>query len=275
MKQAGRLPPKQQGDLGEADAIAVLTRLGGEVSAPLFSSPNYDLVVDFGAGLQRVQVKTSTAEERPGRYMRPTLNQRRKPELERPGAGLRSQSLRSALRTPLDRQRWLIPATAVDASRPASCLGGAKYRRVRVARGAAARTPRAGYGPTIRAAPGELRSWRIGPGCKSTWLALSGFDSLLPHPTTLKRRCSTPGSDGAAVGRTRISTGHQLTIPIGPFRAAELRVGDRLEVVVESPGRVLLCRVHPAEAAADPEQAEARTPTQEETADAEGQHHRA
>ncbi len=44
-------------------------------------------------------------------------------------------------------------------------------------------------------------------------------------------------------GRTRVSSCHQLTIPIGPYRAAELSVGDRLEVMAEGPGEVRLSRI--------------------------------
>ena len=125
---ARRLPPKQQGDLGEADAIAVLTRVGGEVSVPLFSSPHYDLVVDFGAGLQRVQVKTSTSARRtnPGIYS---------VALSTSGG---NQSWNRTIRV-FDRsrcdllyalvgsgRRWLIPAEAVDGRRAIN-LGGPKY----------------------------------------------------------------------------------------------------------------------------------------------------
>jgi bifunctional DNA-binding transcriptional regulator/antitoxin component of YhaV-PrlF toxin-antitoxin module len=49
------------------------------------------------------------------------------------------------------------------------------------------------------------------------------------------------------VGRSRLSSGHQLTIPIGPFRAAALAPGDQFEVIADGPGRVRLERVHPAE----------------------------
>src|SRR5262245_21590443 len=59
--------PRRQGDLGEASAIEWFTSTGAAVSFPLFYSPDYDLVADFGAGLFRVQVKTSSRLKR-GRY---------------------------------------------------------------------------------------------------------------------------------------------------------------------------------------------------------------
>lgn len=59
---------RRQGDIGEAAAIHELTRLGAVVSVPLFHSPDYDLVADFGEGLRRVQVKTSTHRTGRSRY---------------------------------------------------------------------------------------------------------------------------------------------------------------------------------------------------------------
>ena len=55
-----RINRRQQGDLGEASAIDWLTRQGAIVFAPFGHSPDYDLAADFGEGLVRVQVKTST-----------------------------------------------------------------------------------------------------------------------------------------------------------------------------------------------------------------------
>lgn len=50
---------KKQGDIGVARAIYEYTRMGYTVLAPLSDSDKYDLVVDDGENLLRVQVKTS------------------------------------------------------------------------------------------------------------------------------------------------------------------------------------------------------------------------
>lgn len=50
---------KKQGDIGVAQAIAYYATLGWTVSIPLTDSQDYDIIVDDGSGLQRVQVKTS------------------------------------------------------------------------------------------------------------------------------------------------------------------------------------------------------------------------
>lgn len=52
---------KVQGNIGEAAAILYFARLGYIVSKPLFENTPYDLIVDNGEGLQRVQVKTSNS----------------------------------------------------------------------------------------------------------------------------------------------------------------------------------------------------------------------
>ncbi|WP_426513126.1 group I intron-associated PD-(D/E)XK endonuclease [Dactylosporangium sp. McL0621] len=58
---------KQQGDLGVAMAIAYYTRTGYAVSVPLTDNTRYDLIIDGGERLLRVQVKT-TGFQRLGRH---------------------------------------------------------------------------------------------------------------------------------------------------------------------------------------------------------------
>lgn len=50
---------KKQGDLGEARAVYEYTKLGYTVSVPLSDSDKYDLIIDNGISLLKVQVKTS------------------------------------------------------------------------------------------------------------------------------------------------------------------------------------------------------------------------
>ena len=54
-----RWNPRRQGDIGELSAINWLAGAGAVVSLPMFHSPDYDLVADFGDRPLRVQVKTS------------------------------------------------------------------------------------------------------------------------------------------------------------------------------------------------------------------------
>jgi hypothetical protein len=61
--------PKKQGELGVAAAVNWFVQNGYVVSIPLVDSQRYDLVVDDGNQLQRVQVKTTTHKNRHLRYV--------------------------------------------------------------------------------------------------------------------------------------------------------------------------------------------------------------
>lgn len=53
-------------------------------------------------------------------------------------------------------------------------------------------------------------------------------------------------SDGGSIqtrGRSRVSSKHQITIPIGAFSEAGLREGDVVQVEAQGRGRVLIARV--------------------------------
>lgn len=60
---------KKQGDVGLGKAISFYTGLGWTVSLPLTDSQDYDLIVDTGEKLERVQVKTTKNREFPLRVM--------------------------------------------------------------------------------------------------------------------------------------------------------------------------------------------------------------
>lgn len=64
-----RANPREQGLIGLTDAIAWFGRHGWSVSLPLIDSQPYDLIVDDGQRLGRVQVKTTTYRSRNGVYV--------------------------------------------------------------------------------------------------------------------------------------------------------------------------------------------------------------
>jgi hypothetical protein len=106
-----RTNPRKQGEIGLGAAIAHFTAAGWSVSIPLADNQPYDLVVDDGAALHRVQVKTTTCRSPRGSFV---------VSLETAGRN------RSRLtRTPFDHtaaellfvltddgERYLIPTTA-------------------------------------------------------------------------------------------------------------------------------------------------------------------
>lgn len=59
---------KDRGDVGEARAIYEFTKMGYTVCKPLSEGNKYDLIIDTGTSLKRVQVKTTTSKSRFGIY---------------------------------------------------------------------------------------------------------------------------------------------------------------------------------------------------------------
>jgi hypothetical protein len=59
---------KQQGDIGVGQAVAHYMSLGYVVCFPMTDSARYDLVVDDGNSLLRIQVKTSKYKKPSGSY---------------------------------------------------------------------------------------------------------------------------------------------------------------------------------------------------------------
>ena len=57
---------KKQGDIGMCYAMAYYSKLGWTISVPITDSQDYDLIVDTGTNLLKVQVKTTSYEEYPG-----------------------------------------------------------------------------------------------------------------------------------------------------------------------------------------------------------------
>lgn len=121
---------KRQGDLGEASAIEWLTRAGACVFAPVFSSPDCDLIAHWGDRLERVQVKTSIAWGR-GRFQVALRtsggNQSWNGVIKYLGP---DRCDRVFVHTG-DGRRWYIPAGALG-GRSAICLGGPKYSEFEV-----------------------------------------------------------------------------------------------------------------------------------------------
>jgi hypothetical protein len=54
---------QRKGDIAVSQAIARFTKMGYDVSLPLTESTHYDLIVDTGGVLKRVQVRYSSVHE--------------------------------------------------------------------------------------------------------------------------------------------------------------------------------------------------------------------
>jgi Holliday junction resolvase-like predicted endonuclease len=243
---------RQQGDLGEASAIEWLTRQGARVSAPLGHSPDYDLIAEIDDRLLRVQVKTSTCLE-------VTLHREERWSVSiGTNGGNQSWSGLTKRFDPAkadalfvlvgDGRRWLIPAAVVEGTHGVR-LGGRRYSEFEIGQGAPI-VPLV-YGTEAndsrieQPAPGERRSGRAGPDCKSGATMLSGFESLLPHarpPGAKLKGERALGRSGQAIIREK----RQMTLPAKPFSEAGLQVGDRLRFRADGNGRVVIERIEHA-----------------------------
>ncbi|MDX6583362.1 MAG: hypothetical protein QOI10_2546 [Solirubrobacterales bacterium] len=240
---------RQQGDLGEASAIEWLARLGATVSLPVGHSPDYDLIAELGGRLLRVQVKTSTRRE-------PTLggDQRWSVAIRTNGGNqswtgttkwFDADKVDALFILVGDGRRWCIPAAAVEATHGLR-LGGPKYNGYEV-------EPASTILPLVYGDPGDDSriiepdgggSAGAGePGQAVNLVAMPEWVRIPPPPSPAPGPCEPGGRRPPKFSRTRISSGHQITIPTVPFGAAGFAVGDRLELTADGPGRVILERI--------------------------------
>jgi hypothetical protein len=144
-----------------------------------------------------------------------------------------------------DGRRWFIPASAVEGETNIS-VGGLKYSEFEI-------EPGEPIMPLVYAID-ETRS-RIDKGRGSAGVGEPGSavnrvappeGVRIPPPPSATPQVPRQGESFAVRktgARTRISRNHQVTIPMSAFRAADLREGDRFQVLATGPGRVELVRV--------------------------------
>ena len=203
---------------------------GARIYMPVFHSPDVDLIAELDRRLLRIQVKTCIYQ-RDDRWCVQVATFGGNQSWN--GLVKRLNPTRYDLLFILvgDGRRWCIPAYAVEGT-TRMLLGGPKYSEFEVEPGPPIASQTASR--IVDATPGERRSGRAGPDCKSGGLSLSGFESLLPHQPEL------PAGPSA---RTRISANHQITIPLGPFRGARLEVGQAIRVTAADDGYLILDRI--------------------------------
>jgi hypothetical protein len=117
--------PRRQGDTGELSAILWLTKAGAIFSLPMFHSPDYDLVADFGGRLERVQVKTSVAWHK-GRFVVALCTRGGNQSWNRVIKRLDEKRCDTLFVHVGDGRRWYIPVPVLEGS-SAITLGGPKY----------------------------------------------------------------------------------------------------------------------------------------------------
>jgi Holliday junction resolvase-like predicted endonuclease len=226
-----RLKPREQGDLGELSAMQWFVSQGARIYTPVFHSPDVDLIAELGGQVFRVQVKTSTFRNKRGRWD-VLISTRGGNQSWNRVAKYFDWSRCDLLFVHVgDGRRWLIPSPALEC-KSGLTLGGPKYSEFEVESGEP--IVRDAGSRIVESTSGERRSGRAGPGCKPGATALRGFESLLPHQPEI------PTGPSA---RTRVSSNHQITIPLGPFRSAGLEVGQAIRVTASGDGHLVLERI--------------------------------
>src|SRR5688572_3688668 len=226
---------RQQGDLGEASAIEWLTRQGATVFTPLGHSPDVDLVADFGSLMLRVQVKTTTHFR--GKTFSAMIATNGGNQSWTGMTKYFDASRCDALFVLAgDGRRWFIPSREVEARRAIS-LGGDKYAEFEIESG----LPISDlvYGPDRTSVESDLARGSFGVGEPSDTVnvvAMPEWVRIPPPP-------SPTGSD-IAVGRTRVSSNHQVTLPKAPFASAGLAVGDLIRVEALDDGSLRMTRIN-------------------------------
>jgi bifunctional DNA-binding transcriptional regulator/antitoxin component of YhaV-PrlF toxin-antitoxin module len=228
---------RQQGDLGEASAIDWLSRQGALVALPFAHSPDFDLVAQIGERLLRIQVKTSAQELRtPNGHLRFPVS------LVTCG-GNQSWTGVAKVFDPAKvdylfvltsaGRRWFIPATDLDGKRAVQ-LGGTKYSEYEIERTAPIHELVYGPSPALEFGPrGEYPSGQRTAAVNRQ--ALPSQVRILPPPSE--------APDLPAVGRTRMSANHQVTVPLAVAAESEIEPGDRFRVESDGKGRFVMTRV--------------------------------
>jgi PD-(D/E)XK endonuclease len=142
--------PRRQGDIGELSAINWRIGAGAVVSMPMFHSPDYDLVADFGDRPLRVQVKTSGWWHK-GRFIVALCTRGGNQSWNGVVKRLDSTRCDQLFVHVGDGSRWFIPASALGGG-SGIVLGGPKYAEYEVEPGEPlpARSPPLDSGPPWR-----------------------------------------------------------------------------------------------------------------------------
>jgi hypothetical protein len=202
----------------------------------LFHSPDYDLIAEIGGRLIRVQVKTSRYEvESTGHFA---------VQLATSGG---NQSWTGTVKF-FDRSRvdyvfvlvgngrcWFIPSAEIDGHRSVH-VGGPKYSEFEVKLDASLDAGCDLPGLESDLEPGEYPSGQRGGAVNA--MALPSQVRILPPPSE-----SVKLVDVSAVGRTRMSANHQVTVPLAVAAASSVEPGDRFRVESDGTGRFVMTRV--------------------------------
>lgn len=121
----------KQGDIGEARAIYEYTRMGFVVLRTIFDSAKYDLVIDDGVTLKRVQVRTSANHKQSGGF---------EVNLKTTGGNTKTNTIRPRCEDDYDivfvltsdDRCWSIPTEHLKGAKHSFVVGGTKYKEFEI-----------------------------------------------------------------------------------------------------------------------------------------------
>ena len=220
--------------MGELSAMEWLASKGAHIYVPVGHSPDIDLIAEINGHPLRVEVKTATHRNSIGRWEAMIATRGGNQSWNGVAKYFDANRCDYLFVHVGDGRRWFIPSLELDA-KAGITLGGPKYAEFEVEPGRPliAETDEPGLESDE---PGEYRSGQPGHPVKVLAYAFAGSNPASP----------TDGNgDGMrpAVGRTRVSSSHQITIPSAPFEVAGISVGDRFRVEATGLGELRLIRL--------------------------------
>lgn len=210
-----------------------LASKGARVYVPLGHSPDVDLVADVESQLLRVQVKTSTSENTPGRFQVKLATAGGNQSWNRIIKRFSPERFDYLFVLVADGRRWFIPVSAVGGT-CSIVIGGPKYSEFEVE--TADPLPSAKPNPSVTLNCGSLRG---SSGDGESGLAVN---QVLPAKWV---RIPPPPSDPGLQpwGQTKIWGKRRVTLPLAQMNAAGLGLGDRIRVKTSGPGELTLERI--------------------------------
>jgi Holliday junction resolvase-like predicted endonuclease len=127
---------RQQGDIGEASAIAWLAQQGALIFTPLFRSPDYDLIADMSGRIVRIEVKTSNSRTPVGNWAVAVCTRGGNQSWNKIAKRFDRNRCDYVFAQVGDGRRWFIPAARIEGS-TAIVLGGRKYAQFEIEPGPA------------------------------------------------------------------------------------------------------------------------------------------
>ena len=122
---------RQQGDIGEASAIAWLAQQGALIVTPLFRSPDNDLIAEVAGKIVRIEVKTSNARTPVGNWSIAACTRGGNQSWNKITKRFDRSRCDYVFVHVGDGRRWFIPAARIEGE-TSIVVGGRKYAQFEI-----------------------------------------------------------------------------------------------------------------------------------------------